>query len=61
MDQLSDIIKSRRSIRKYIPDINRTLGAPESWRLMSVIPVGKPAFVPQTKKMKNIEDVMDIR
>ncbi len=42
-------------------DISRTLDVPESWRLMSVIPVGKPAFVPQTKKMKDIEDVLDIR
>jgi len=42
-------------------NISRVLGVPADWRLMSVIPVGKPAYIPRQKQMRDIEDVLEIR
>ena len=36
------------------------LGTPENYRLMSVIPVGKPAYVPREKAMKPMDEILRI-
>ena len=41
-------------------EINEFIGALEGHRLMSVIPVGKPAYVPREKQMKPMSDVFKI-
>ena len=41
--------------------ICRTLGMPPDSRLVSVLPVGKPAYHPREKAMKQMEDVLVLR
>lgn len=41
-------------------EINAFIGAPEGHRLMSVIPVGKPAYTPREKALKPLEDILKI-
>lgn len=41
-------------------DIKRFLDIPESYRLISLIPVGRPAYTPREKRMKPLEDVLRI-
>ena len=41
-------------------EINELVGAPEGHRLMSVIPVGKPAYAPREKQMKPMSEVFEI-
>lgn len=36
------------------------LGTPENHRLMSVIPVGKPAYIPREKTMKPMDEILTI-
>ena len=42
-------------------NICKVLNVPEDYRLMSVIPVGKPAYAPKEKTMKPLEEVLEIR
>lgn len=42
-------------------NICKVLNVPEGCRLMSVIPVGKPAYTPKEKTMKPLEEVLEIR
>lgn len=44
--------------QKNICDV---LAAPADWQLISVIPVGKPAYTPHEKLLKNIDEVLSIR
>ena len=37
------------------------LAVPDDWQLISVIPVGKSAYAPHPKPLKNIDDVLSIR
>lgn len=41
-------------------EINAFIGAPEGHRLMSVIPVGKPAYTPREKALKPLEEILKI-
>ncbi|MDE5858855.1 MAG: nitroreductase family protein [Oscillospiraceae bacterium] len=41
-------------------EIKDELGIPEEYRLMSVIPIGKPAYTPREKQMKPMSDVLKI-
>lgn len=41
-------------------EINEFIGVPEGHRLMSVIPVGRPAYVPREKQMKPMSEVFEI-
>lgn len=41
-------------------EINEFVGAPEGHRLMSVIPVGKPAYTPREKALKPLEEILKI-
>ncbi len=41
-------------------EINEFIGADEGHRLMSVIPVGKPAYIPREKQMKPMSEVFEI-
>lgn len=41
-------------------EINEFVGAPNQYRLMSVIPVGKPAYVPREKPMKPLSEIFEI-
>ena len=41
-------------------EICACLGTPENYRLMSVIPVGKPAYVPREKTMKPMDEILRI-
>ena len=41
-------------------EICEELGVPENYRLMSVIPVGKPAYVPREKTMKPMDEILNI-
>ncbi len=41
-------------------EINEFIGAPEGYRLMSVIPVGKPAYIPREKALKPLEEILKI-
>lgn len=41
-------------------EINEFIGVPEGCRLMSVIPLGKPAYVPREKQMKPLSEVLEI-
>lgn len=41
-------------------EINEFIGASEGHRLMSVIPVGKPAYVPREKQIKAMSEVFEI-
>lgn len=42
-------------------DISEVLGQDETCQLLSVIPVGVPAYTPRTKVFKPLSDVLDIR
>lgn len=42
-------------------EICRELNVPDSWQLMSVIPVGEPLYIPRTKRLKKMEEVLEIR
>lgn len=52
--QMNDPVVSE----KYI---NTVLGVDSSYRLMSVIPVGKSAYTPRPKSSKTISDILEIR
>ncbi len=41
-------------------EINELMNAPDGHRLMSVIPVGKPAYKPREKEMKPLSEIMEI-
>ncbi len=41
-------------------EINKLFGIPENHRLMSVIPIGKPAYTPFEKQMKPMEEILEI-
>ncbi|MBQ8786817.1 MAG: nitroreductase family protein [Oscillospiraceae bacterium] len=41
-------------------EINELFGAAENHRLMSVIPVGKPAYTPREKSVKPLAEIMEI-
>lgn len=41
-------------------EINAFISAPEGHRLMSVIPVGKPAYTPREKSVKPLTEIMKI-
>lgn len=43
---------------KYITE---ALGVDKSYRLLSVVPVGKPAYTPFDKKLKPLEEILEIR
>ena len=42
------------------PEIKALLHTPSDYRLMSVIPVGYPAYTPRTKVMKPIDSILEI-
>ena len=42
-------------------NICHILDVPADWQLISVIPVGKPAYTPHEKLLKNIDEVLSIR
>lgn len=42
------------------PEIKALLNTPSGYRLMSVIPVGYPAYTPRTKPMKPMDCVLEI-
>ena len=41
-------------------EICACLGTPENYRLISVIPIGKPAYVPREKAMKPMDEILKI-
>ncbi len=41
-------------------EINRILGVPPEHRFISLIPIGYPAYTPQTKEMKDLGEVFSI-
>lgn len=42
-------------------NICKVLNVPEGYQLMSLIPIGKPAYVPREKALKPMEEVLEIR
>lgn len=41
-------------------EIKAELGVPDEYRLMSAIPVGKPAYTPREKPMKPMDEILKI-
>jgi nitroreductase len=42
-------------------EINSILGVPKNERFMSLIPIGKPAYIPREKNMKELSEVFTIK
>ncbi|MDO5558512.1 MAG: nitroreductase family protein [Oscillospiraceae bacterium] len=41
-------------------EINEFIGIPEGYRLMSIVPIGKPAYTPRQKVMKPVSEICRI-